>query len=321
MPVEVFYPYRAGAEMILLHLDIPDGSEPQGSDETLPVYRCMEPEIQIRASAIVPDEVWAKVFHESEQASPPAKLWLIAQSMESRTRQAFEFQGDGQIFEVLIDLDLDEWAGKAEFQMVLARTTTNDQLSSGYATDVGARLAWSKTHLALFREPPVPQRDVLKIQWKKFDGSQKSQLFALDHTEPQPKLWLNSEVEGLYDVLNSRAARGWNPAIAENTSYLIAHQVWTSLLATVVSHLADTGEPEGSPDLAELLEWERMVLDEWLESLFPDRQRDAALSTLLEQVRHHYFREELLVKRIPEAIQEKLNTYRGFEHLVKEANR
>jgi hypothetical protein len=321
MPVEVFYPYRTGVEMVLLHLDIPGMEEPLRGDESLPIYHCQEPVIQLQASAIVPDTVWEKVFHESEQANPPAKLWLIAQSMESRSRRAFEFKGDGQVFEALIDLDLDEWAGKAEFQAVLVRTTTDDTLSSGYATDVGARLAWSKTHLALFEESPAQQRDALKIQWKKFEGSQKSQLFALDHAEPQPKLWLNSEVEGLYDVLNSRTTRGWNPVIAENTSYLIAHQVWTSLLATVVSHLAETGEPDGAPDLGELLEWERMVLDDWVESLFPDKQEDAALSTLLAQVGYHHFREELLVKRIPEAIQKRLNTYQGFEHLVKESGR
>ncbi|MEP0923396.1 hypothetical protein [Leptolyngbya sp. ST-U4] len=320
MPVEVFYPYRVGAEMIVLNLDIPDMEE-QVSDESLPIYRCQDSEIQIRASVIVPDEVRERVFHESEQADPPVKLWLIVQSLESRSRRAFKLEGDGQVFEALIDLDLDEWAGKAEFQAVLVRTTESDQLPAGYASDVGARLAWSRTCLALFREPPVPQRDVLRIQWKKFEGSQKSRLFALDHTEPVPKLWLNAEVEGLYDVLNSRAVRGWNPAIAENTSYLIAHQVWTSLLATAISHLAETGEPDEAPDLAELLEWERTVLDDWIEALFPDRQREAAFTLLLEQVRHHYFREELLFRRIPEAIQEKLNTHQGFAHLVKESGR
>lgn len=321
MPAESFYPYRTGAEMVLLHLDLPEREEQQASDESLPVYRCSGAEIQLRAAAIVPDAVWEKVFDATERANPPAKLWLVAQSMESRSRQAFELEGDGQVFEALIRLNVNDWAGKAEFQAVLARTIAKDASPSGYATDLGARLAWSKTHLALFREPPVPQRDRLKIQWRKFEDSQKSQLFALDHSEPQPKLWLNSEVEGLYDVLNSRAVRGWNPAIAENTSYLIAHQVWTSLLATAISHLAETGDSDSLPDLAELLEWERLVLEDWIESLFPDKQRDAAFDLLLDSVRHHYFREELLVQRIPEAIQEKLNTYRGFEHLLKEAGR
>ena len=92
-------------------------------------------------------------------------------------------------------------------------------------------------------------------------------------------------------------------------------------MATAISHLAETGDSDSLPDLAELLEWERLVLEDWIESLFPDRQRDAAFDLLLDSVRQHYFREELLVQRIPAAIQEKLNTYRGFEHLLKEAGR
>ena len=320
MPVEVFYPYRTAASMILMNLDIP-GMEYSGSDESLPVYRCNKSSLEIRVSAILSEEIWEIVFAESEQSKPPAKLWLVCQSLESRCRRAFELEGDGQVYEATIRLDLSEWAGKAEFQAVLTRTTKDYDLPSGYARDLGARLAWSKTHLALFKEPALPQHDILQIQWKKFEGSQKSQLFSLDHLQPQPKLYLNSEVEGLYDVLNSRVLRGFIPAIAETTSYLIAHQVLTSLLATAISHLAETGEPDGTPDLTELLEWERTILEDWMEALFPKMQRSDALSHLLDSVRQHYFREELLIKQIPEAIQEKLGTFRGFEHLVREAGR
>lgn len=320
MPVAVFYPYRTAADMIFMYLDIPE-MERSGSDESVPVYQCSGSRIEMRVSAIVPEELWETIFADSEQNNPPAKLWLVSQSMESRSRQAFELTGDGQVYEATIRLNLNDWAGKAEFQAVLVRTTKNDDLPSGYARDVGARLAWSKTHLVLFKEPVAPQRDVLKIQWKKFEGNQKSQLFSLDYSEPQPKLLLNSEVEGLYDVLNSRALRGLNPAIAENTSYLIAHQVLTSLLATAISHLAETGDPDGLPDMTELLEWERTILEDWIEALFPKMQHPDALNHLLSSVRQHYFREELLMRRIPEAIQEKLGTFRGVEHLVKEAGR
>jgi hypothetical protein len=306
--------------MILMYLEIL-GIERSGSDESLPAYQCSSSRIEIQVSAIVPEEIWEEVFAESEQSSPPAKLWLVSQSMESRSRQAFELAGDGQVYGATIRLNLSDWAGKAEFQVVLVRTTKNNDLPSGYAGDLGTRLAWSKTHLVLFKEPVVPQRDVLKIQWKKFEGSQKSQLFSLNYSEPQPRLYLNSEVEGLYDVLNSRALRGLNPAIAENTSYLIAHQVLTSLLATAISHLVETGDPDGLPDMAELLEWERTILEDWVEMLFPRIQRSDALNHMLNSVRQHYFREELLMRRIPEAIQEKLGTFRGFEHLVKEAGR
>ena len=320
MPVEVFYPYRTAASMILMNLDMP-GVEHSGSDESLPVYRCSKSSLEIRVSAIVSEEIWETVFAESEQHNPPAKLWLVCQSLESRFRQAFELEGDGQVYETTICLNLNEWAGKADFQVVLTRTTKDYNLPSGYGRDQGAKLAWSKTHLTLFEEPVLLQHDILQIQWKKFEGSQKSQLFSLEHLQPQPRLYLNSEVEKLYDVLNTRALRGLNPAIAENTSYLIAHQVLTSLLATAISHLAETGEPDGSPDMTELFEWERMILEDWIEALFPKMQRSNALNNLLNSVRQHYFREELLIKQIPQAIQERLGTFRGFEHLVREAGR
>jgi len=59
--------------------------------------------------------------------------------------------------------------------------------------------------------------------------------------------------------------------------------------------------------MTELLEWERMVLDDWIEALFPDQRREEAFNLLLDSVRHHHFREELLVSRIPQAIQASAN--------------
>ena len=69
MPAESFYPYRTGAEMVLLHLDLPEREEQQASDESLPVYHCSGAEIQLRAAAIVPDAVWEKVFDETRASS------------------------------------------------------------------------------------------------------------------------------------------------------------------------------------------------------------------------------------------------------------
>lgn len=321
MPVEVLYPYRTAAGMILLHLDIPKREESQDRQQILPIYLCEDSTISIRASAIVPDQVWQKVFAPSEQSSPPAKLWLVVQSLESRLRKAYEFEGDQQVFELIIDLDRNEWAGKAEFQAVLVRSKPNEDLPAGYAGDLGARLAWSQTLLGAFEEPVPAQKDIIKIKWKKFEEPQKFQLFMLEHSAPQPRLWLNADAEGLYDILNSPAVRGWNHAIAEHTGYLIAHQVWTSLLASTISHLAETGQPDGLPDMTELLEWERMVLDDWIEALFPDQRREEAFNLLLASVRHHHFREELLVSRVPQAIQARLSTASGFQHLVREAGR
>lgn len=321
MPVEVLYPYRTASEMISLHLDIPKREESQDREQILPIYLCEGSTINIRASAIVPDQVWQKVFDPSEQSNPPAKLCLVVQSLESRLRKAFEFEGDQQVFELTIDLDRNEWAGKAEFQAVLVRSKLNENLPAGYAGDLGARLAWSRALLGAFEEPVAPQKDIIKIRWKKFEEPKKSQLFMLEPSAPQPSLWLNADAEGLYDILNSRALRGWNPAIAEHTGYLIAHQVWTSLLASTISHLAETGQLDGLPDMTELLEWERMVLDDWIEALFPDQRREEAFKLLLDSVRYHHFREELLVSRVPQAIQARLSTASGFQHLVRETGR
>jgi len=321
MPVEVLYPYRTAAEMILLHLDIPERESSQDKEQILPIYLCKSSTITIRASAIVPNQVWQKVFCVSEQPNPPATLWLVVQSLESRLRKAYEFEGDQQIFELIVDLDRDEWAGNAEFQAVLVRSKLNKDLPAGYTGDLGARLAWSRTLSGAFEEPVPEQKDIIKIEWKKFEENQRSQLFMLEHSAPLPKLWLNANAEGLYDILNSRATRGWNPAIAEHTGYLIAHQVWTSLLASTISHLAETGQPDGQPDTTELLEWERMVLHDWIEALFPNQPREEAFKLLLDSVRHHYFRENLLVSRIPQAIQTRLRTASGFQHLVREAGK
>jgi|GEM_PF-6746287 len=163
MPVEVLYPYRTAAEMILLYLDIPEQEESLDREQVLPIYLCEDSTITIRASAIVPDQVWQKVFHPSEQSSPPAKLWLVVQSLESRLRKAYEFEGDQHVFELTMALDRDKWAGKAEFQAVLVRSKLNEDLPAGYAGDLGTRLAWSRALWGAFEEPVPPRKTSSKL--------------------------------------------------------------------------------------------------------------------------------------------------------------
>lgn len=319
-----FYPYATAGGAIALSLDAPRVEIPVESNGDLRLFEIDTAEITVRASVAIPADLYEEVFSPEERDSPPAEVRIVLRSIESRTRSTWLLEGDG-IYEHMLDLRRDDWSGMVEIQAVLTRSTTSSSVPEAYASEKGNLLAWSEIRRILFDAPPPPPSEYLPARWADFEAVAwlrpfANNLFALSIEDSQPELLLNQRIPGAVSVLESKAMRGPEARIRNATYYMIAHQVWSSLIASVLDRLASLAH-DGEPDLGDLLSWERGVVREWAPLLLHEEPRDQATSILLERIGQAGFRQELLIVRLPTAIQAHVRTFRGFEGLVREVDR
>jgi hypothetical protein len=149
----------------------------------------------------------------------------------------------------------------------------------------------------------------------------RSHLFALEYAE-LPRLLLNEDVQSAKVILHSAGTRGRRPRIRDATFMQIAHQAWSSLLATSLNELGGAVRDDSTADSAslfnEITEWRAEVLRDWARLLYPEAgDQDTAVTMLIEQVRAPGM-EDLLVRRLPYAISQRLETWKGFAGLARE---
>jgi hypothetical protein len=108
--------------------------------------------------------------------------------------------------------------------------------------------------------------------------------------------------------------------VRDATFYLIAHQVWSSFLSYILTRLSLTdGNGGDQPDPSEILEeWERGAVLDWGKYLAPGVPNEDILRTLQERYRDLQRLQTLMVRQPPNIIQERLQTFLGFEGLAKE---
>ena len=321
-----FYPYRTAPDSIKLAVE-PEGSELlRGNDQSLLIYDADNTAVTLRVSVTVPREVLTRVIAPEEFDIPPVKTVLIYKSVNSRRRGAWQLNGKGEEFECSLNLERKDWAGSVTVQAVLTRSSANGDLPSEYGADLGSLLAWSEPLRFLFDEPVSPPGNTMEISWIDFgevewlEPGARQHLFALDTRGHAPQLLLNSAVTGLYSILNSRATHGHRARIRDATNYLITHQIWTSLISMSLRQLADTSElGEGTgPDLDDMgVEWQQHILLQWAQWIFPELDRDGSLGELISSSRTPTGFQNIM-SRVPNAIQSRFQTRRGFDGLVLE---
>lgn len=142
----------------------------------------------------------------------------------------------------------------------------------------------------------LPPGGRLDIHWTSFsEGNERlrrdrKHLFALEYTD-LPKLLLNEDVPRAKLILSNRGTRGRHPRIRDVTFMQIAHQVWSSLLASSLVALRSVPGSDGDLDANALLEeipeaWRAAVLRDWARFLFPEMgDQDGAVDRLVEEVR------------------------------------
>ncbi len=183
----------------------------------------------------------------------------------------------------------------------------------------------------LFDQPPQPPGGQLRVQWEDFGRSTSlwrrehaDDLFALDTTGDLPVVFLNSGISQAYVILQSSGTRGPRARIRDATYSMIVHQVWSSPLAIALAELArntdfleeDRLDPEEG--LRQIPGWQQSIVRDWSNYLYPDRDPGSALEDLMLAAGDPGRVRDVMI-RLPNAIQSRLRTVRGFEGLVLES--
>ncbi len=326
-----FYPYRTAAGHMAFDLDLPDGVDLRRTSNgtTIVAYEENLDAVTLHAAVCVTDAVFDSVLPPAERADPPVDIQLVYASRESRRRSSIFLPGDG-IHEGVLTLERRDWRGTVEIRALLVRTVAASEPSSGFAVDRGAGLAWSDTRSVLFDEPRQPPGDQLEVRWEKFAESANparrrsaDNIFALETGGERPVVFLNSGIPRAVDVLGSAGTHGTKARIRDATNFMIAHQVWSSLVATALAKVAAierSGEQLDPEDLlGEVGDWEARVIRDWNRHLFPDLDPQGALEALLSAAGDPG-EMQMIMTFLPGAIQKRFRTYRGFQGLVREGD-
>jgi hypothetical protein len=253
------------------------------------------------------------------------------QSRSSQRRTAVELREDENPADPWVGsvhLAADDWFGRVNIDVVVV-LAEDVEPTLGYAADAGAVIAWSEALSVSFGvvEERVRGRN-LTVEWRSFaDGddwlqTHQDQLFALEPSDP-PVLWLNTDVVGAYRLLSAKGRTGIRARVRDITFVQIAHQIWSQLLSAAFAQLGDLqlnglGDEEGLALIDELGGWNRAALLDWLPELYPGFEIAAAADQLLEDVRSP-LAPELLMRRVPTAVQTKVRTADRFAGIMRDA--
>jgi hypothetical protein len=164
------------------------------------------------------------------------------------------------------------------------------------------------------------------VRWHDFaEGNswyqqRKADIFAISPETSVPEIVLNEGIPNVRSILSSTGVSGVKARIRDVTCFSIAHQVWSSLLSAAVLKLAEGAKDVGSVHdaLEDLQAWEQAVLRQWAPVLYPETDTESAMDSLLDDVVDGVRLRDILISRLPHAIQKKIGSAKGFDGLVSE---
>ena len=144
MSTQEFFPYITAPGAVELYLGDGAGSGSRDEAGSLCFLDESVTVIHLEASASLSRSAMSRVLEPIERDDPPVQLLLRYRSIGSRKRGTWPMEGGPTIYHTEICLDRNEWTGSIEMQAMLVRSSANKNLGDGYATDKGAKLAWSE---------------------------------------------------------------------------------------------------------------------------------------------------------------------------------
>jgi hypothetical protein len=308
-------------------------------DESARYLRLWEEEAaswRVRARVRLPSSVLDTVLPPGERADPPVALRLRLRSNSSRLRRAYDLPlptADTDVAELELDIDAETWSGNIDVEVMLVRTQFGAIGAGRWAVDRGTVVADAAPVRINVDMPETPPGDSLTIQWADFETSDKTllkrargTLFAIEQsgTGSPPTLWLNSSIEGIRTVLDSKGTHGWAARSRDAVFQTIVHQGWSSLIGSALGELKDQAAlrpDEGDEVLEEVLAalsvWMQVVLRTWAPLLWPEEPAERVVERTWEAVQTGDW-EELLQERLPVAIAKRFDTAKGLRGLVTE---
>lgn len=329
MSASTFYPFKTGADRIRVDIKPIEGEIPTSSDGSILAYHSGQEILKVEISVVLPDSLAEEYVPDSEKKDPPVQVILVCRSNESRKRFSLPLNGSG-VYLADLECRKDEWFGTLIIQAALVRTQELVPPVPGFGADKGSFLSWSEEKRILFDQPSVPPGEHIEVAWEKFSespdpwlNSHADNIFALNLEALLPKISLNEEISGAKTIFSSMGTTGTHARIRDASFHMIVHQAWSSIVSTAFSALTgirrnyDDSEPVPDLILAELIDWQQRILRDWSRYLYPEHDASTALEMLVDTAGKENGNAEIM-GRLPNAIQTRLRTYRGYEGLVKE---
>lgn len=328
MTKQTFFPYPT-AHDLQLQVDAVDPEH--GMDPNARYLRLWETEgveWTIRVTVDVPASSPIKVLPASEQHDPPLDLVVLLRSRTSRRREAHRLPYAVGVSSLDLTLKSDDWIGLIDVEAHLVRTNDSSSTDGRHARDRGMVVGSADPVRIDIDEPRRPPGDSLQIKWLDFSEAgipwleqHATNLFALRSaatTEP-PVLYLNQGFEHAVAILNQTGQSGQKARTRDLVFHMIAHQVWSSVLASCLSELRDSaGEDMPLEEALEALpSWMPPVIRDWAPWLITTTAKADALDRVWEHVLKGDW-EELLTEQLPNAIQSRFETFSSLTGMAQE---
>ena len=140
---------------------------------------------------------------------------------------------------------------------------------------------------------------------------------------PTPQIILNTDVENLETVLTSEVKNGKTAAVREAVSRIIAHQVLTSALESIVAKIVKENfeSEEISPDelVLALETQERQLLSSWSAVVDPSPSNEGDMSSVVQHIldSDDSTMRSFMMKEMPERLQMALDTQMSSSKLIE----
>lgn len=283
----------------------PDGSiDAQGIEDHFDLTLDCSLDLQAASNTISTDE----------DLDTACDILILAESVHGRMRECVLTLDPQDQQQIEIRLEKAQHRGVLSLTAVLVRQTEHLLPDLNRSGNVGAMLGASEPVRIHFDEPSTAPGNSLEIEWTQFaqdsrTPNQENHIFALDENAAPPKILLNSDIERLFDILNSTASSGHTAAVREAIFAQIAHQVWTSLITSALvaadqskAESIEEGDPfDAESVLGNLVDWQQRILKGWATELVEEGDSEHALEILMEQLGDET--ESVLISQIPAAIQ------------------
>jgi len=230
-------------------------------------------------------------------------------------------------------LDLSEFSGELELQpLVLATRKMHDRLrsSAGASIDVqkSSILGWTDPLTIILDRARKGVDSLFEFRWVSFKddgvpGLRESEYFAL-RWQARPILYLNSDIDGLQDVLTCEDKIGKRARARDAINSTIAHQCLSVAIATSIYAAREINfrsqDPEPESVQEQLSALERLVLREWIHVLDP--ASNGHKSEWEESLVRLLLMEEDEVQRavadhLPQSLQVELGSTKAVSELLK----
>ena len=230
-------------------------------------------------------------------------------------------------------IDLSEFSGEIELQpLVLATKKMRDRHRSSADAKIEVQrasiLGWTDPLTIVLDRSRNGLDSLFEFRWVSFKndgvpGLTDSEFFAM-RWHARPILYLNKDIEGLYEVLSCEDKTGKRARARDSINSTIAHQclsvaITSSVYAAREIHLGShDSDPESVEDRLSALE--RLILREWVHVLDPDsesRRGDWAESLVRLLTMTEDEVQRAIADLMPQNLQAELGSAKAVSELLK----